>query len=96
MAQELDTLPKSVFPGFVMVRPDEKKEKTDSGIIIAVEATGPVLTGTVLLAGNTKTVKTFSQVGDRVLYNNSLVGEIEVDRQKYLIMREDGNVRAIL
>lgn len=91
----IDTLPKEVYPGFILVKPDEKETKTANGIYIPMDS-GPVLTGTVILVGNTKTVKTFSQAGDRVLYNNSLVGEIEVDKQKYLLMREDGNVRAIL
>jgi co-chaperonin GroES (HSP10) len=93
MAERLKELPKDVYPGFLLVRPDEKEEKTESGIYIPSD-TGPVLTGTVLLAGENKNIKTFARVGDRVLYNNSMVGEIEVDGQKYLIMREDGNVRA--
>lgn len=91
----LKRMPRAIYPGWVLIKVDEKEEKTESGIYIP-DVAKTDLTGTVVLVGETKDIKTFSSVGDRVLFNKSLFGIVEFEGQDYYHMREEGNVRMIL
>ena len=80
----------------VVVKPAPAEEKTKGGIIIPDTAKEKPQRGTVIAAGPGKkdepvTVKT----GDTVLYGKYAGTEIELDGEKYLIMRQS-DVLAII
>lgn len=73
----------------VLVNPAPAEEVTVSGIIIPDSAKEKPLKGTVLAAGNgTKDEEMVVKEGDVVLYGKYAGTEIEVDGEKYLIMRQ--------
>ena len=80
----------------VLVQPAPAEEKTIGGIIIPDTAKEKPLQGTVLAAGNgTKDEGMVLKAGDRVLYGKYSGTEVELDGEKYLIMRQS-DVLAIL
>ena len=80
----------------VLVQPAPAEEKTIGGIIIPDTAKEKPLQGTVLAAGNgTKDEEMVLKAGDRVLYGKYSGTEVELDGDKYLIMRQS-DVLAIL
>ena len=80
----------------VLVKPAAAEEKTVAGIIIPDTAKEKPLKGEVLAVGNgTKDEETVLKVGDTVLYGNSPGNEVEIDGEKYLIMRQS-DVLAVL
>ncbi len=80
----------------VLVQPAPAEEKTIGGIIIPDTAKEKPLQGTVLAAGNgTKDEEMVLKAGDRVLYGKYSGTEVELDGEKYLIMRQS-DVLAIL
>lgn len=73
----------------VLVRPAAAEEKTVGGIIIPDTAKEKPLKGEVISAGNgTKDEEMVVKAGDNVLYGKYSGTEIELDGEKYLIMRQ--------
>ena len=72
-----------------LVKPAAAEEKTASGIIIPDSAKEKPLRGEVLAIGNgTKDEAMVVKVGDNVLYGKYAGTELELDGEKYLIMRQ--------
>ncbi|HRF86953.1 MAG TPA: co-chaperone GroES [Alloprevotella sp.] len=73
----------------VLVKPMPAEEKTVGGIIIPDTAKEKPLQGTVLATGNgTKDEEMVLKEGDLVLYGKYAGTEVELDGEKYLIMRQ--------
>lgn len=73
----------------VLISPVPAEEVTMSGIIIPDSAKEKPLRGTIVAAGNgTKDEEMVVKEGDVVLYGKYAGTEIEVDGEKYLIMRQ--------
>ncbi len=73
----------------VLVKPAAAESKTASGIIIPDSAKEKPLKGEVLAIGNgTKDEEMVVKVGDTVLYGKYAGTELELDGEKYLIMRQ--------
>ena len=73
----------------VLVKPAAAEEKTIGGIIIPDSAKEKPLRGTVLAAGNgTKDEEMVLKAGDEVLYGKYAGTELELDGEKYLVMRQ--------
>ena len=73
----------------VLVRPAAAETQTASGIIIPDSAKEKPLRGEVLAVGNgTKDEQMVLKAGDRVLYGKYAGTELELDGEKYLIMRQ--------
>ena len=73
----------------VLINPCAAEEVTVSGIIIPDSAKEKPLKGTVLATGNgTKDEEMTVKEGDTVLYGKYAGTEIEVEGNKYLIMRQ--------
>jgi chaperonin GroES len=73
----------------VLVKPAAAEEKTVGGIIIPDSAKEKPLKGEVVAAGNgTKDEEMVVKSGDQVLYGKYAGTEIELDGEKYLIMRQ--------
>ena len=73
----------------VLVKPAAAEEKTVAGIIIPDTAKEKPLKGEVLAVGNgTKDEEMVLKVGDTVLYGKYSGNEVELDGEKYLIMRQ--------
>lgn len=80
----------------VLIKPAAAEEKTAGGIIIPDTAKEKPLQGDVLAAGNgTKDEEMVLKAGDRVLYGKYSGTEVELDGEKYLIMRQS-DVLAVL
>lgn len=80
----------------VLVKPAPAEEKTVSGIIIPDTAKEKPLQGTVLAVGNgTKDEEMVLKINDTVLYGKYSGTEVELDGEKYLIMRQS-DVLAVL
>lgn len=73
----------------VLVRPAATEEKTVGGIIIPDSAKEKPLRGEVLAVGTgTKDEEMLLKTGDTVLYGKYAGTELELDGEKYLIMRQ--------
>ncbi len=73
----------------VLIQPTAAEEVTVSGIIIPDSAKEKPLKGTVLAAGKgTKDEEMVVKEGDMVLYGKYAGTEVEIDGEKYLIMRQ--------
>ena len=73
----------------VLIQPTPAEETTLAGIIIPDSAKEKPLKGTVVAAGNgTKDDAMVLKEGDTVLYGKYSGTEIELDGEKYLIMRQ--------
>lgn len=73
----------------VLINPSPAEEVTMAGIIIPDSAKEKPLKGTVLAAGNgTKEEEMVVKEGDTVLYGKYAGTEIELNGEKYLIMRQ--------
>ena len=80
----------------VLIKPAPAEEKTAGGIIIPNTAKEKPLQGEVLAAGNgTKDEEMVLKAGDTVLYGKYAGTEVELDGEKYLIMRQS-DVLAVL
>jgi len=74
----------------VLVKPAAAEEKTVGGIIIPDSAKEKPLRGEVLAVGNgTKDEEMVLKTGDQVLYGKYAGTELELDGEKYLIMRQN-------
>ncbi|MEE0979718.1 MAG: co-chaperone GroES [Muribaculaceae bacterium] len=73
----------------VLINPTPAEEVTMSGIIIPDSAKEKPLKGTVIATGNgTKDEEMVLKNGDTVLYGKYAGTEIELEGEKYLIMRQ--------
>ena len=73
----------------VLIKPAAAEEKTASGIIIPDSAKEKPLKGEVLAVGNgTKEEEIVVKKGDMVLFGKYAGTELELDGEKYLIMRQ--------
>ncbi|MCX4330562.1 MAG: co-chaperone GroES [Muribaculaceae bacterium] len=73
----------------VVIKATPAEEVTMSGIIIPDSAKEKPLKGEVLAVGNgTKDEEMVLNVGDKVLYGKYAGTEIELEGEKYLIMRQ--------
>ena len=73
----------------VLVKPAPAEEKTIGGIIIPDTAKEKPLKGEVVAVGNgTKDEEMLVKVGDTILYGKYAGTELELDGNKYLIMRQ--------
>lgn len=73
----------------VLVRPAATEEKTVGGIIIPDSAKEKPLRGEIIAIGNgTKDEAMVLKTGDTVLYGKYAGTELELDNEKYLIMRQ--------
>jgi len=73
----------------VLIQPSPAEEKTVGGIIIPDTAKEKPLQGTVLAVGNgTKDEEMVLKAGDVVLYGKYSGTEVELEGEKYLIMRQ--------
>jgi chaperonin GroES len=80
----------------VLIVPAPAEEKTIGGIIIPDTAKEKPLKGEVIAVGNgTKDEEMVLKTGDTVLYGKYAGTEIEIDGNKYLIMRQS-DVLAVL
>ena len=80
----------------VLIKPAPAEEKTVGGIIIPDTAKEKPLQGEVLaVGGGTKDEEMVLKAGDRVLYGKYSGTEVELDGEKYLIMRKS-DVLAII
>lgn len=80
----------------VLVRPATAETKSVGGIIIPDSAKEKPLKGEVLAVGNgTKDEEMVLKPGDQVLYGKYAGTEIELEGEKYLIMRQN-DVLAII
>ena len=73
----------------VLIQPAAAEEKTIGGIIIPDSAKEKPLKGKVLAVGTgTKDEQMVLKAGDEVLYGKYAGTELELDGEKYLIMRQ--------
>ena len=73
----------------VLIKPAPAEERTIGGIIIPDTAKEKPLRGEVIaVGGGTKDEEMVVKAGDTVLYGKYAGTEIEVDGDKYLIMRQ--------
>lgn len=80
----------------VLILPAQAEEKTASGIIIPDTAKEKPQRGTVVATGNgTKDEEMLVKVNDTVLYGKYAGTELELDGEKYLIMRQS-DILAVL
>lgn len=80
----------------VLVKPAAAEEKTVSGIIIPDSAKEKPLKGEVIAVGNgTKDEEMVLKAGATVLYGKYAGTEIELEGEKYIIMRQN-DVLAII
>ena len=80
----------------VLVRPAAAEEKTLGGIIIPDSAKEKPLRGEIVAAGKgTKDEEMVLKAGDQVLYGKYSGTELELDGEKFLIMRQS-DVLAII
>lgn len=80
----------------VVIRPAAAEEKTVGGIIIPDSAKEKPLRGEVVAVGNgTKDEEMILKTGDVVLYGKYSGQELELDGEKYLIMKQ-GDVLAVV
>ncbi len=81
----------------VVIKPTPAEEVTMAGIIIPDSAKEKPLKGEVLAVGNgTKDEEMVLKVGDNVLYGKYAGTEIELEGEKYLIMRQSDVLAVIL
>ncbi|MBQ1972859.1 MAG: co-chaperone GroES [Paraprevotella sp.] len=80
----------------VLISPAPAETKTVGGIIIPDTAKEKPLQGTIVAVGTgTKDEEMLLQVGDNVMYGKYAGTEIELEGEKYLIMRQS-DVMAVL
>lgn len=80
----------------MLIKAAPAEEKTAGGIIIPDTAKEKPLQGEVLAVGNgTKDEEMVLKAGDTVLYGKYAGTEVELDGEKYLIMRQS-DVLAVL
>ena len=80
----------------VLVKPAPAEEKTIGGIIIPDTAKEKPSKGEVIATGNgTKDEEMIVKVGNQVMYGKYAGQEVEIDGEKYMIMRQS-DIMAII
>lgn len=80
----------------VLIKPIAAEERTIGGIIIPDSAKEKPLNGEVVAVGNgTKDEEMILKAGDKVLFGKYAGTELDLDGEKYLIMRQS-DVLAII
>ncbi|MCF0199200.1 MAG: co-chaperone GroES [Bacteroidaceae bacterium] len=80
----------------VLIEPAPAETKTIGGIIIPDNAKEKPLKGTIIAVGNgTKDEEMVLKVGDQVLYGKYAGTELDLEGNKYLIMRQSDVVAVI-
>lgn len=80
----------------VLILPTPAEEVTATGIIIPDSAKEKPLKGKVIAVGNgTKDEEMFLKEGDEVLYGKYAGSEVQLEGEKYIIMRQN-DVLAII
>lgn len=80
----------------ILVESDKAEEKTSSGIYIPDTAQKKPKRGTILAVGNGKKDEPMElKIGDKVIYSDYAGNEIEIEEEKYLVLRQS-DVMAIL
>lgn len=80
----------------VVVKPNAVEEKTQGGIYIPTKADEKVVEGTVVAVGPGKGDSAMSvKNGERVIFNQYAVTEVEHGGEKYAVLREDDIVAVI-
>ena len=80
----------------VIIRPIAAEEVTASGIIIPDSAKEKPLRGTIIAVGNgTKDEEMILKEGDEVLYGKYSGTELEVEGEKYLMMRQSDELAIV-
>lgn len=81
----------------VVIKPMPAEEVTMAGIIIPDSAKEKPLKGEVIAAGNgTKDEEMVLKTGDTVLYGKYAGTEVELEGEKYLIMRQSDVLAQLL
>ena len=74
----------------VLVKPAEAEEKTASGIIIPDSAKEKPLKGEIIAAGKgTKDEEMVLKPGDHVLYGKYAGTEVELDKEEYIVVKQN-------
>ena len=85
----------------IVVKPSDPEEKTPGGIVLPDTAKEKPQRGEVIAAGpgklleNGERAEMLVKVGDEVLYGKYSGTEVELDGEKYVILRE-GDVLAVI
>ncbi len=78
-----------ILAGKILVKPQEAKEKTQSGIIIPDSAKEKPQQGTVVLVGTGKKDEPMElKVGDVVVYGKYSGTELNIEGEDYLLMSQ--------
>lgn len=81
----------------VVIKPMPAEEVTMAGIIIPDSAKEKPLKGEIIAVGNgTKDEEMVLKTGDQVLYGKYAGTEVELDGEKYLIMRQSDVLAQLL
>jgi chaperonin GroES len=72
----------------ILVKPNEREEKTKSGLILAGGEDEKQDQGIIMGIGDGEEVKRFT-VGDIVVYQKFGPAEIKIDKEKYVIINLD-------
>jgi len=79
----------------IVIKQSEAKEKTDGGIILPDTAKEKPQIGKVIAVGegklldNGKRSKISVKKNDKVIYSKYIGSDVEIDGEKYVILRED-------
>ncbi len=79
----------------VIIKQSEAQEKTAGGIILPDTAKEKPQIGKIIAAGpgkmldNGKRNKMSVKKNDKVIYSKYIGSDVEIDREKYIILRED-------
>lgn len=70
----------------ILVKQDERKEKTDGGIYLSEGSGKRPSMGTIVAVGNGRTVKELMNVGDRIMFDQYAGVEIDIDEVQYKVL----------
>ena len=71
---------------YIVAQSEEAKSQTSSGLYLPENATEKPKTAKVLAVGNS--VKNL-KVGDRIVYKSYSTTEVKVDKEEYIIVKEE-------
>jgi chaperonin GroES len=77
----------------VLVKLDEAKTKTDSGIYLPQTAQNDFSTGKVIAVGNEATLV---KAGDKIMFAHTIGVDIEVDGEKLRLIPDESYIDAVI
>ncbi len=78
----------SPYADKIVIKPDEAEKKSAGGILIPETAIDKPVTGVVVACGpGTQEERMQATIGDHVFYSKFSGTEIELDAEKFLVMR---------